>query len=548
VTIRKLSLVLSLALLVSLGAGRTFANPARVAVDPTRLAKPIFIVRGHGWGHGVGLSQWGAYGFARAGYTYQRILSHYYQGTTLGQASLRRVRVQLAAGAATLTVSSTDTLRVRDGLGMTYELTAGRYVLTRDLKLRVDPLGKPQALPGPLVFIAGAQPLSLADRAYRGTLEISVVNGKLQAINVVSLEQYLYGVVPSEVPDGWPSEALKAQAVVARSYALSHLHGGAFDLYADTRSQVYRGVPEEELSTTAAVNATAGQVVLYAGKVANTYYFSTSGGRTASIADVWPGSAPVPYLVSVADPYDTASPYHDWGPLLLSRDKLARVLKVPGKLVDVTATANASLRVIDVVGIGVDGTGPAIDSTMFRRALDLRSTWFSIGVLALERPAEPVAFGSRLNLAAVARGLGKVTIEQRAAGESTWTPFSTVKPRSDGTLSVAVKPRVATLYRLALEEVKSVPVRVAVAPLVRISAATGGDGLVGVVRPALPGTVVQVQRLAGAAWKPVAGARVDDAGRWEATLELRPGSYRARVPAGSSFAAGISQVLAVTVP
>jgi hypothetical protein len=96
--------------------------------------------------------------------------------------------------------------------------------------------------------------------------------------------------------------------------------------------------------------------------------------------------------------------------------------------------------------------------------------------------------------------------------------------------------------------VKSAPVRVAVAPLVRISTATGGDGLVGVVRPVLPGTVVQVQRLAGAAWKPVAGARVDGAGRWQATLELRPGSYRARVPAGSSFAAGISQVLAVTVP
>jgi SpoIID/LytB domain protein len=335
---------------------------------------------------------------------------------------------------------------------------------------------------------------------------------------------------------------------VARSYALSHLHGGAFDLYADTRSQVYRGVPEEELSTTAAVNATAGQVVLYAGKVANTFYFSTSGGRTASIADVWPGSAPVPYLVSVPDPYDTASPYHDWGPLLLAPDRLARVLKVPGKLVDVTATANASLRVTDVVGIGVDGTGPAIDSTTFRRELDLRSTWFSIGVLALERPAQAVAFGSKLNLAAVARGLGKVTIEQRAAGEPTWTPFSTVTPRSDGTLSVAVKPRVATLYRLALEEVKSVPVRVAVAPLVRISTASAAGGLVGVVRPALPGTVVQVQRLAVTAWKPVAAARVDAAGRWQATLELRPGSYRARVPASSSFAAGISQVLAVTAP
>ena len=98
--------------------------------------------------------------------------------------------------------------------------------------------------------------------------------------------------MPAEVPDDWPAEALKAQAVVARSYALSHLHGGAFDLYPDTRSQVYLGVPEEEDSTNAAVNATAGQVVLYNGKVASTYYHSTSGGRTASIADVWPGEEP----------------------------------------------------------------------------------------------------------------------------------------------------------------------------------------------------------------------------------------------------------------
>jgi SpoIID/LytB domain protein len=547
VTIRKLSLALSFALLVALGAQpRTFANPARVAVDSARLVQPIFVVRGHGWGHGIGLSQWGAYGFARAGYTYQRILAHYYQGTRLGPAPLRRVRVQLAAGVTSLTVSSTEMLRVRDATGMTYELATGSYVVKPDLKLRVDPLAKPRALPGPLVLIAGVQPLTLGDRAYRGTLEISVVNGKLQAINVVGLEQYLYGVVPSEVPDTWPSEALKAQAVVARSYALSHLHGGAFDLYADTRSQVYRGVPEEELSTTAAVNATAGQVVLYGGKVASTYYHSTSGGRTASVADVWPGSAPVPYLVSVPDPYDTASPYHDWGPFLLSRERLARVLKVPGKLVDVSATPNASLRVTDVIGIGADGTGPAIDATTFRRALDLRSTWFSIGVLALERPAAPVAFGSRLNLAAVARGLGKVTVEQRAAGEPAWTAFSTVAPRSDGTLAVAVKPRVATRYRLSTQDVKSVAVRVAVAPLVRISTALGGGGLVGLVRPAVAGTFVQVQRLEGTAWKPVAGARVDDSGRWTATVPLRPGSYRARVAAAAGLAAGTSAVLEVT--
>jgi stage II sporulation protein D len=549
VTVRKLALTLAFALLLPLGAqARTFAPDARVAIDPARLLQPVFVVRGHGWGHGVGMSQWGAYGFARAGSTYQKILSHYYQGTTLGPAPVRRVRVQLAAKAQSLLVSSTDSLRVRDATAMTYALDPGSYTIKPDLKLKVDPDAKPRALPGPLTFIAGTQPLSLGDRAYRGTLEISVVNGKLQAINVVGLEQYLYGVVPSEVPDDWPSEALKAQAVVARSYALSHMQTGAFDLFADTRSQVYRGVPEEVPSTTAAVNATAGQVVLYNGRVANTYYHSTSGGRTANIADVWPGSQPIPYLVSVPDPYDNASPYHDWGPFLLSRERLARVLKVPGKLVDVSATTNPSLRVNGVVGIAADGTGPEIDATTFRRSLDLRSTWFTIGVLAMEKPAAPLAFGSKLNLGAVARGLGKVTVEQRTAGQPAWTPFSTVAPRADGTLTVAVKPKVATLYRLATDEMKSVAVRVAVAPLVRISAAMNGLGLVGLVRPALPGTVVQVQRLVGTAWKPAASARVEVTGRWQATLELRRGSYRARVPAATGLAAGTSQVLAVTGP
>jgi stage II sporulation protein D len=548
VTVRKLAFALALALLLPLGAqARTSAQTAKGVIDPTRLVDPVFVVRGHGWGHGVGLSQWGTYGFARAGYTYQRILAHYYQGTTLGPAPVRRVRVQLATDAAKLVVSSTDALRVRDATGMTYELEPGRYRIKPDLKLKVDPTDKPRALPGPLTFIAGTQPLGLADRTYRGTLEVSVLKRKLQAINVVGLEQYLYGVVPSEVPDDWPSEALKAQAVVARSYALSHMQSGAFDLYADTRSQVYRGVAEEVPSTTAAVNATAGQVVLYAGKVASTYYHSTSGGRTASITDVWPGSAPIPYLVSVPDPYDNASPYHDWGPFILKRERLARALKVPGKLVDVSATTNPSLRVNDVVGVAAGGTGPAIDASTFRRALELRSTWFTIGVLAFEKPAAPLPFGSALNLGAVARGFDKVTVERRAAGEA-WTPLSTAAPRSDGTLTIAVKPKVATRYRLSSDEVKSVAVRVAVAPLVRISTATDRAGLVGLVRPAVPGTFVQVQRLAGTAWKSVVGTRVDVTGRWQALLELRPGSYRARVPAGASLAAGTSEVLAVTGP
>src|SRR5581483_12118660 len=98
-------------------------------------------------------------------------------------------------------------------------------------------------------------------RAYRGRISVDVVDGKLRAIDVVGLEQYLWGVVPSEMPATWAPEALKAQAVAARSYALATRAVGApFDVYNDTRSQMYLGVAHEAPATTAAVNATKGQV------------------------------------------------------------------------------------------------------------------------------------------------------------------------------------------------------------------------------------------------------------------------------------------------
>ena len=126
---------------------------------------------------------------------------------------------------------------------------------------------------------------------------MSVANGSLRAVNSVALEAYLYGVVPSEMPKDWLPEALKAQAVAARSYALAVRKTGSwFDLYPDTRSQVYLGIAHEAPSTTAAVQETAGEVVLYQGRLATTYFFSSSGGRTASAPEVWPSSPPTPYL------------------------------------------------------------------------------------------------------------------------------------------------------------------------------------------------------------------------------------------------------------
>src|SRR5712691_6922798 len=336
-SMRRTLVLASVLLLVTGPAAR-----ARVA-DPAPIGSATFVVTGHGWGHGVGLSQYGAYGYAQKGFGYAKIVLHYFTGTELGAAPVSRLRVLLTSGTDTLQLGSDQDFRVRDASGVLHDVVAGTYTLTPSLKLAVDGQTASRALPGPLLFQPGAAPLALK-RRYRGSIQVDVTNGKLRAINMVGLEQYLYGVVPSEMPYTWHPEALKAQAVAARSYALATRKTGAFDLYPDTRSQVYLGIDHEKPSTNAAVDATAGKVVLFEGQVAKTYFFSTSGGRTSSAEDVW--GEPVPYLVSVADPYASISPYHDWGPFAFTGAKLAKTLKMPGRVVDLQPALNAAGRLM----------------------------------------------------------------------------------------------------------------------------------------------------------------------------------------------------------
>jgi stage II sporulation protein D len=539
---RALALAL-LVLPVAPAAAAARVDHRGVAAQQPVLVAPTFAITGRGWGHGVGMSQYGALGFALRGAGYERILAHYYRGTALGLAPVRRVRVLVADGRRTLTVRSTAPFRVLDGEGKAHALAAGSHTFGPGLSLRVDIAAQAQRLPGPLVFSPGPQPLALG-RTYRGQLQVSVVSGKLRAINAVGLEHYLYGVVPAEVPHSWPPEALKAQAVAARSYALSHLQGGAFDLYADVRSQVYLGIPHEKPATNAAVDATAGEVLLYDGEVAKTFFFSTSGGRTMSAADAW-GEA-VPYLVSVPDPYDSLSPYHDWGPLPFTAARLARVLRVPGKLVDVTTTRNGSGRAEAVVATGTLGQ-VRVPSADVRRVLKLRSTWFDVGTLAFERrtSAAAVVFGSQATIAGVARGLPAVVLEERRAGATEWSALGSVRPAADGRFAVAIKPLVTTRYRLTSGKVAGAGLRVPVAPLVRFYPARSQTSLRGLVRPVLPGAAVEIQRDTGSGWRLAARAQVDERGDFQASVRLTPGSYRARVVSGRGFVPGTSKPLRV---
>ena len=524
-------------LVATLFAALGLKAPARHAAQPL----PVIFVAGHGWGHGVGLAQYGAYGYALHGWSYDKIVEHYYPGTTLGDAPLRKVRVLLLAGSRRVVISSRAPFVVRDGAGKKHRLPAGSQVLGPGLKLRLS-AKKQRALPPPLLFSPGSEPLSLGGHAYRGAFRVKKRSSSLQVVNVVGLEPYLWGVVTSEMPDRWPAEALAAQAVVARTYALAHLHKGDFDLYPDTRSQVYGGIAGESPSASEAVNETAGQVVMYKGDLAQTYFFSSSGGKTANVQDVWPSTKPLPYLVSVSDPYDTLSPYHNWGPLRFGAVKLGRRLHTPGPVVDFHADIAASGRVRTLTLVGTKGER-TLSGAKVREALGLRSTWFHLGLLSLSRPKAPVVYGSSATLSGIARGVSRVVLEAQAHGGA-WKRAARITPKQ-GAVSPVVKPKVSTDYRLESGGFRSVPVHLAVAPFVRLTPGSDGVSVSGLARPVLLGAAVQVQRLGASGWVTVVRTTIGSDGTYAATVQLSPGSYRARVVAGRGFAVGLSRVVTV---
>ncbi|MER3408952.1 MAG: hypothetical protein C4306_02365 [Thermoleophilia bacterium] len=456
--------LLALVLPLALAGGASGQGPAPLVTTTT------FAISGRGYGHGVGMGQWGALGLARRGATYERILAHYYPGTTLGKAGPTTLRVLLWEGKGRYAVSSSVPFAVVDGEGVSHALAPGRYVVGRALALSLAPGQGRAPLPGPLTFVPGGEPLEVGPASgpgqpYRGRLQLQLVAGRLQAVNVVGLEAYLKGVVSAEMPSDWPLEALKAQAVAARSYALSQRRDGAL-LYADQRSQVYGGVGSETPVGVEAVTKTKGEVLLYQGAVATTYFFSSSGGRTAAASDVFPGAKPLPYLVSVPDPYDVISPYHTWGPVVVSAARVSKALGLHGVTDLAPLPSRGRAREIVVEAQGGETTLPA---PAVRSALGLRSTWIRPMVLSLARPAGVLAGGSTVTLTGVVRRVaGPVALEERAEGAS-WQPGPAVSLSADGSFAVSVEPATTTRYRLVASdpitgrEVRSRPLTVPVA-------------------------------------------------------------------------------------
>ncbi|HKT43212.1 MAG TPA: SpoIID/LytB domain-containing protein [Gaiellaceae bacterium] len=542
-------LALISALLASLVAvGTASASPRDlppVCASGCTAAKPgtgaLFLFSGHGFGHGIGMSQYGAWGYALHGYGYQQILSHYYPGTTIGTTQASLIRVLLADGKKTLKISSTVAYTVTDANGVTLQIPAGAITLTPKLAVQG------RTLEPPLTFNAGAGGWMTLTRPYRGQIEVDVVNGKLRAINVVGLEDYLYGVVPAEMPSTWSPPALEAQAVASRSYALATRKVAApFDAYADTRSQMYLGVSRETQATNAAVDATRGQVVMYAGRVAATYFSSSSGGQTESIADGW-GVAPVPYLVSVADPFDVLSPYHNWT-VPISAKTFATALKVKTAIMDLQTTSDPEGRVDKVTVVSLpalsvsNSVPPSFGGGTVASALGLRSTWFSVSMMSLQQPTPvlPVTYGSPMTLTGLVRGIAGVSLEQRTFGGA-WSLVGPVSPAADGSLLLPEAPTVTTDYRLATPTAAVGYVRVKVAPLVQLAAPAPGS-VAGTVAPVVPGAPVEVDvQNPDQSWTAVATGTEAADGTFAIPVDIPAGTtYRIVVTPGQGYAPGMT--------
>jgi SpoIID/LytB domain protein len=370
-----------------------------------RPADGVWDVEGHGWGHGHGLSQWGSEGAARQGVPFTKILDAYYPGTVQETKPSRPIRVLLNEDDHTdVVVRAVSGLTVKDNAsGATYTLPsgptrwrivqtgAGQQVQSYSGSWAAWSTGGKTAWTGPMQFAGtGALRLYFADgsaREYRGALRaVKTGTTTLNVVNVLDLEQYLYGVVPRESPSSFQTEALKAQSVAARSYSsykLDHVASGAtYDICSTTMCQVYGGVrlvtsggtvyELEATSTNNAVNATQGVVRTSGGKAIFAEFSSSNGG--------WSTQGSFSYLAPNADPWDAiASPYHYWTATLTAAQLEARYPSV-GHLLRIRVTRRDGHgewggRVKDVVLEGVSSGGAATSVTTTGGGVYAAHTW-----------------------------------------------------------------------------------------------------------------------------------------------------------------------------
>ncbi len=390
------SLVVGAACVVpaSPGYAEPVSEPLITVTATTRIA-------GQGFGHGRGMSQYGAQGAALRGVQSAQILKTYYPGTTPTQ-FVRDVRVLIAADTDDDTVVlAAPGLSIADyGAGKAYKVPANGARLwklfTSEGVTKVSylsasgwkryALGGKSALAGVGEFRSGGHVLILrtaaGDKKYRGALRYVYQN----TVNRLSLESYLQGVLPTEMPVTWRADALEAQAVAARSYAAREMLDNpnrSYHVYDDTRSQVYGGLGVEAAKSNDAVAATSGTILTYAGKPALTQFSSSNGGWSVA-------GATQAYLVAKEDTFEqySSNPNGSWS-VTLDAAALQRAYPAIGTLKQVRVTerdgnGDSGGRVLGIRLVGTKGTklfGTAAElpgMSEFRSVLGLRSTYFRL--------------------------------------------------------------------------------------------------------------------------------------------------------------------------
>ena len=248
----------------------------------------------------------------------------------------------------------------------------------------------------PIAPAGGVSLVYIGSKWYRGALEI---RPGLVAVNEVPMEQYLYGVVPAEMPSKWPIEALKSQAVAARTYTIAKLgdmarHG--YDLKPTTDHQAYNGAGTEKAETNYAVDATRGEILMYNGRAIPAFYCSAAGGYTDSAETVW-GGRPIPYLTPVPD-FDQAAPSYLWNSTLSASQLRASLSKLGVAVGDLIAIEpldrGYSGRVKTVAVRGKRGSKPG-SGERFRWATGLKSSLFNVAPVSESGQITAFTFAGR---------------------------------------------------------------------------------------------------------------------------------------------------------
>jgi stage II sporulation protein D len=521
----------------------------------------LFTLSGHGWGHGIGMSQYGALGYAQHGWTHQQILQHYFTGTTIGQLpSGTKERVLLISSRPSIHLSFAQAATASDHEGTSRSLPAGAYrvdpgVVAGQLRLWSKASGKYvwKGIVSPLQVAPHGGPLRLDDAVngyihdhWWGDFRIARSGGSLSLVDVVGMERYVSGVVPCEVPASWLPEAVQAQAVAARSYAAATAGGGTFDAFADTRSQMYCPVERQVAASDAAVAATKHQVVRYGGQVATTFFSSSSGGRTSSLAASW-GSPNQPYLVPVRDRYDGAgglNPNHTWAPRHFSPSGLGSALGVGGSVSSLDTTIDGpSQRVLSVLVHGSGGDHSLTAGDVFSR-LGLRSTYFRILQVTLVAPKSSIAGnGYHLKGRLWPRPQGAFRLQSKMGASGSWQQvMAPVVLDSTGRFSITRRPVADASYRLVRKGASSPTVRVRVHAALTLSKKGGFHGT---MLPRLAGATVTLQRISGGRWVGAGTATVGAKGGYRFSTAVSHGSWRAHFRRDKDHSSGASPTLVV---